>query len=201
VVFSSVVPDWSRSIKREIARRGDVRFLEVSAGLNLPFAVLVERPELLGSDRLAAACGAAALGHKEAVIVDAGTAVTVDVLGREGFLGGAIFPGFDLLRRSLHEGTAALPGASGTRSYIRPPGGSTEDAIVSGTFWGLIGAVGKLVELSRGSISSDAAVLLTGGDIEAIEEHIGGRAEYVPDLVFWGLNLLFELNGPLRESR
>jgi type III pantothenate kinase len=200
IVFCSVVPDWSRAVRRKAARLGDIRLLEASTSLHLPYAVLVERPDLLGSDRLAAACGAVALGHDQAVIVDAGTAVTVDVLGGEGFLGGAIFPGLDLLRRTLHEGTAALPGVSVESSGVGPPGRSTGDAIASGTYWGLIGAVNMLVDRSRDSISPDAAVLVTGGDADKISRHIGGCSKLVPDLVFLGLNLLFELNNSYTGS-
>ena len=93
VVFSSVDPRWTEAMRRVLDRMGASRVLEVSAKIEFPFGILVERPAKTGPDRLAAAAGVIAAGEREAIIVDAGTAITVDVLSKRGFLGGAIFPG------------------------------------------------------------------------------------------------------------
>ena len=192
-VFSSVSPRWSAEIRAALEEALVSRVLEVNARIAFPFAILVDRPAKVGPDRLAAAAGVVACGDAEAIIVDAGTAITVDVLSTRGFLGGAIVPGEGLMRRSLHEGTAVLPlvpaGEAGA-----PPGRDTKAAIAAGAHWGAIGAVRELVRRSRHAVSRKARVYVTGGGGAAIAAGLGAEARHEPDLVFLGLEHLFELN-------
>lgn len=194
VVFSSVDPRWTREIGRVLDRMGASRVLEVGAKIEFPFEILVERPSKTGSDRLAAAAGVVAAGGREAIIVDAGTAITVDVLSKRGFLGGAIFPGTGLLYRALRDGTAALPLVTGKREAVAPPGRNTREAIVAGVEGGVSGAVKELVELSRRSVSKNARVWVTGGGGAVLAKNLGRCARYEPDLVLRGLVHLFDLN-------
>lgn len=194
VVFSSVDPRWTKRLRRALGRLGASRVLEVSARIEFPFAILVDRPAKTGPDRLAAAAGVAAAGSREAIIVDAGTAITVDVLSKKGFLGGAIFPGTALLYRALHEGTAALPLVSGRGGAVDPPGRDTRDAIVAGVEGGAAGAVKELVARSRARVSRSARVWVTGGGGASLAAQLGAGARYEPDLVLRGLAHLFDLN-------
>jgi type III pantothenate kinase len=148
----------------------------------------------VGPDRLAAAAGVVAAGDREGIIVDAGTAITVDVLAKKGFLGGAILPGKALCYRALHDGTAALPLVSDAPGTIGHPGRNTREAILSGVRWGVIGAVKELVARSRRHVSKDARVWVTGGGGAEIARHLGAGARYEGDLVFLGLRHLFDLN-------
>jgi type III pantothenate kinase len=194
VVFSSVDPRWTERLRRALDRLGASRILEVSAKIEFPFEIAVERPSKTGPDRLAAAAGVAAAGGREAIVVDAGTAITVDVLSKKGFLGGAIFPGTGLLYRALHDGTAALPLVTGSGGAARPPGRNTRDAIVAGVEGGAAGAVRELVALSRRSVTKNARVWVTGGGGAGLAKHLGKSARYEPDLVLRGLEYLFGLN-------
>jgi len=194
VVFSSVDPRWAKEMRRALERLGASRVLEVSAKIEFPFDLLVERPSKTGPDRLAAAAGVVAAGAREAIVVDAGTAITVDVLSKKGFLGGAIFPGTGLLYRALHEGTAILPLANGDGGAVDPPGRDTRDAIVAGVEAGAAGAVRELVALSRRSVSKDARVWVTGGGGAGLAKRLGKGTRYDPDLVLRGLEHLFVLN-------
>jgi len=196
VVYSSVDPRWTKEIRGVLERMGVSRILEVSSKMELPFEILVARPAKVGPDRLASAAGIIAAGAWEGIIVDAGTAVTIDVLSKRGFLGGSILPGTALMRRALHEGTAALPLVSGAPGRIDPPGRDTKEAILCGTHWGAIGAVKELVARSRHRVSRNARVWVTGGGGAAIATGLGESARHEPDLVFLGLHHLFELNPP-----
>jgi type III pantothenate kinase len=173
VVFSSVDPRWTKEIRRVLERMGASRVLEVSAKIEFPFRILVERPSKTGPDRLAAAAGVVAAGSREAIVVDAGTAITVDVLSKKGFLGGAIFPGTGLLYRALRDGTAALPLASGRKGAVELPGRNTRDAIVAGVEGGAAGAVKELVALSRRFVSKSARVWVTGGGGAGLAKSLG----------------------------
>lgn len=192
-VFSSVSPRWSALIRAELEKAFVSRVLEVNSRIAFPFEILVDRPAKVGPDRLAAAAGVVACGDAEAIIVDAGTAITVDVLSTRGFLGGAIIPGEDLMRRSLHEGTAVLPLVPAGEASA-PPGRDTKAAIAAGSHWGAVGAVRELVMRSRPAVSRMARVYVTGGGGAVIAAGLGADARYEPDLVFLGLELLFELN-------
>ena len=199
VVFSSVDPRWTKGLRRALDRSGASRILEVNAKIEFPFEILVDRPSKTGPDRLAAAAGVVASGGREAIVVDAGTAITVDVLSKKGFLGGAIFPGTGLLYRALRDGTAALPLAAGSGETVRPPGRNTKDAIVAGVEGGAAGAVRELVALSRRSVSKNARVWVTGGGGAVLAERLGRNARYEPDLVLRGARLSFRSQLPLKD--
>jgi len=128
------------------------------------------RPETVGADRLFAARGAVELVGGSCLVVDAGTAVTVDaVLAPHGaqnagaFLGGAIAPGPELLARALAEGTDHLPRV--TPATGRPAlGRETEAALLAGIDVGFRGAVRELTQRIRAEADLPAApVVVSGG--------------------------------------
>ena len=90
---------------------------------------------------------------RPAVVIDVGTAITVDLVSAEGaFLGGAILPGIAMSARALHEFTDLLPLVDMSELAAPPPalGDSTEAAMRSGLFWGAVGAVRQLIEQLAG---------------------------------------------------
>lgn len=121
-------------------------------------------PEKVGRDRLFAARGALELSPQGAIVVDAGTALTVDAARADGtFLGGAIAPGPALLARSLAEGTARLPRIS-PRERAPALGRDTEEALQAGVVHGFRGAARELVDRVSGESALAAVpVVLSGG--------------------------------------
>jgi type III pantothenate kinase len=121
----------------------------LSAG-DLPLEVRLPRPDMVGVDRLLDAVAANRLREpgRAAVVIDVGTAITVDLVSRDGaFLGGAILPGIAMAARALHEFTDLLPLVEMSELGPPPPvlGDATEAAMRSGLFWGALGAVRELV--------------------------------------------------------
>ena len=142
---------------------------------------LYEDPARLGVDRWCALLGARSLTSAPCVVVMAGTATTIDSLDAEGcFRGGFILPGFDLMRRSLAQDTAALPLAAGT--YSAWPR-CTDDAITSGCIEAQAGAIERAVA----RLGNGAACLLSGGAAGVIGEHLGIAHRRVDNLVLEGL--------------
>lgn len=179
---------------------------------DLPLAVAVPEPEKVGIDRLAAAAAAAwrRPAEQPVVVVDCGTAVTVDLVSAAGeFLGGSIFPGPALLAKALAGGTSQLPevmafagsgaatrvgaaeaGSVQTQPEPEPamPGSCTAEAIAAGVVFGTRGAVARLVREAVAVVGPASQVVLTGGGAAVVREELPPAAE-VPDLVLEGVAL------------
>lgn len=164
-----VAAEWERVFGRRPT-------IVTPADLQRCLRVDVDHPERVGIDRLlnAVAGNAIRSPNEPLVIVDSGTATTVDYVDCNGtFAGGAILPGFEMSARSLHEYTSLLPYlgieqlAAGT-----PPGlgRNTEAAIHSGLYWGQIGAVTRLIEELSGG--DDLTTVVTGGGAEILANHL-----------------------------
>jgi type III pantothenate kinase len=163
---------------------------------DLPLEMLVDEPHKVGIDRLAAAAAAGLVRTpgRGAIIVDCGTAATVDLVSPAGgFLGGAILPGPALMARALAEGTSRLPAVAALERETPPvmPGRSTSEAIAAGIGWGIRGAIARLVEEARAAVGADADVLLTGGWRGAVRDALPGAIE-MPELVLAGIALAAE---------
>lgn len=153
----------------------------------------VESPERVGLDRIlnAVACLRRGWTDKAAVIVDSGTATTVDVVNENGvFCGGAILPGIGMSARALHDYTAVLPRIRVSDGLGKPdvPGRNTSAAIRAGLVWGQVGAIRELVAKSCTSLSSDIRpqYLLTGGAGETLIPFLTGFT-FVRSLALEGL--------------
>ncbi|PIQ63470.1 MAG: type III pantothenate kinase [Bacteroidetes bacterium CG12_big_fil_rev_8_21_14_0_65_60_17] len=170
-----------------------------TAQSRLPFRMLYETPDTLGADRVAAAVGAWRAPDRKpgqaALVVDAGTALNMELVLAEGaYVGGVIAPGPELMRRALSAGTAQLP-----LIPLSDPGGftgaSTEKALQSGVMNGFATmARGLLDGLLReaGVARTDVFVAATGGWAPWLAERLDGIDEVRPDLVLEGVAALVE---------
>jgi type III pantothenate kinase len=163
-VLAGVHPDRLARLERWLAQRGDgVTILR--NWLDLGLSVLLDRPERVGIDRLLNALAARDRGPGPAVLIDAGSAVTVDWLDEAGcFRGGAILPGFRLMAQALHAYTALLPLIEPPSSIPQLPGRSTIQAIEAGVYWAAAGGVRALVAELVSQSSNRPRIFLTGGD-------------------------------------
>ncbi len=164
---------------------------------SMPIEVRVETPRRAGIDRLAAAAAANAVRQREqpVIVVDHGTAITVDLVAADGaFEGGAILPGVEMAARALQEQTDALPRSPRQLLNDPPPvlGRSTMAAIESGLFWGAMGGVGEIVAHLSRSLSVSPELLLTGGMGPQVAEFWrdkGTPARFMEHLVLSGIAL------------
>jgi type III pantothenate kinase len=124
--------------------------------------------------------------------VDAGTAITVDLVSADGaFEGGVILPGFRLTAKALAEGTDLLPHVDHDPAAAPPPvvGKSTAAAIRSGLFWGQVGAVRELTHRIAGELACSPQLFVAGGDAERLAGFLP-QARVVPELVLAGIALV-----------
>lgn len=158
-----------------------------------PLAIHVDEPRRVGIDRLLNAVAVNELRQpgRPAVVVDSGTATTVDVVDADGaFAGGAILPGLALSAKALHEYTALLPLVSVSELGEQMPeavGRNTRSAIRSGLFWGQLGAVKELITRQ----TAEADVFVTGGGGALLATHLR-NARFEPHLPLQGLVLVAE---------
>jgi len=143
-----------------------------------------ERPEQLGADRWAALVAARALHSGASLVVNAGTATTVDMLSSDGtFLGGCILPGVELMRFVLHEHTGRLPIQEGTpRDMPR----NTVDAIETGCRHAQAGAVERMYRAFR-DMDGTPLCLVSGGAGRVLADQLSMPRRYVENLVLEGL--------------
>ncbi len=184
--------------------------------VQLPLEYQVAAPEKVGIDRLLNAVAANVIRPNDhlAVLIDSGTATTVDLVTCDGaFAGGAILPGFELSARSLHRYTALLPLVSMddlSQSHRAPIGRNTPEALHSGLFWGQLGAIKELINAlirqeahgSGAEVNSvdlagpghddsptvKSIVLLTGGGARLLKPFLP-QSEFLPQLSLQGLAL------------
>ena len=170
--------------------------------LDFPLTIALPSPERVGIDRLLNAVAANSLraSGQPAIIVDSGTATTVDALNSDGaFVGGAILPGLELSARALHEYTALLPEVPRTdftSEGPQPVGHDTISALRSGIFWGQVGAITHLVDRLSQALHDPRApaclTLLTGGGGPLLRPHLPSAYRWEPALPMQGLALTVE---------
>jgi len=201
--WSSVVPAAAHVLRDLLTHATllscPIRSVEVRFDLDLGITLEIAKPASVGADRLASLAGAAALAPGHRIVVDAGTAVTIDGLDPAGvFRGGAIAPGLDLGAAALHQRTAQLPLVS-TQPEPWPParGGSTAEALRAGLLRGFVGMVERLVhdQLAAWDEPAQTTIFLTGGQGALLAQRLDptrlGRRPIVlravPNLTMTGL--------------
>lgn len=145
------------------------------------------QPSQLGSDRWAALIAVHQLGASAALVVTAGTALTVDALHAGEFLGGIIAPGYQLMRSALSQNTAQLHIEPGTFSNFP---GNTADAITSGCQLALIGAIEHMATTLQQRTKQPVQIWLNGGDAEILAPHLSLPARLEDNLVLTGLHII-----------
>ena len=178
----------------EAVRRHTDYLLEFTPATPVPIGNAYLTPATLGRDRLAAAVGAATLyPGRNALIVDFGTAVTLDFVSADGvFRGGCISPGMAMRFRALHEYTAALPLCDATDS-AELLGRTTDEAVRLGVMNSLAFEIEGYIARMQGEIE-DLCVIFTGGDTNFFAKRIKNTIFVNCNLVFWGLNRILEYN-------
>jgi type III pantothenate kinase len=158
-----------------------------------PFRIDYETPDTLGVDRLAAATGAF-LHHPHAVmlVIDAGSALTIDLVAGDTFMGGSISPGMMMRFHALNEFTGRLPLITSVDSFSFP-GRSTRDAVTAGVVMGLVFEINEYIRTLEERYNK-IVTLITGGDSEIISSFCDREMLLSPDLVADGLNYLLDTN-------
>jgi len=186
IIGVSVVKTATDILDQALAETGNLKWLKAS---HVPPKTLdYESPETLGMDRYMACLGARSLADSPVIVIDAGTACTIDYMDDRGvYRGGVIMPGLSLWEKALNQYAPALPNVE-RDIPMKWPGKSTEDSVR----WGLSGAFVEAVNGLMRKYDYLAKVYVTGGDGDWLAKRMERTAKVNDNLVFDGMRKLVE---------
>jgi len=189
--YSIIISDVKETLKDLPFEKEKVLFL--NSNTPLPIGNQYLTPHTLGYDRIAAAVGAYAMfPNTPCLIIDAGTAITIDLLVHNTFQGGAISPGIKLRYEALHQFTSKLPYLEKIEHFTYP-GKNTEDSIHNGVLNGVVFEIEKHIELFLAQFNN-GKIIITGGDSLYLVKFIKKTIFAEPNLVLKGLINILEYN-------
>ena len=193
VVVSSGVPRVTVELRAMAARYFGFPALVLEPGVRTGMPILYDNPKEVGADRIANAVAAYDLYGGPSIVVDFGTANTIEAISERGeYLGGAIFPGIEISMDALFGRAAAL-----SRVELVEPrrviGKSTVESIQSGCVYGYSGQVDALVDRFQAELG-ECTVVATGGLADPIIHLSRTIQHYEPWLTLQGLRTIFERN-------
>jgi type III pantothenate kinase len=195
VILCTVVPRALHNLQ-VLAQKyfGTAALVAGQAPVEWGIALDVDEPRSVGGDRAVNTIAAHALHPGDAIVIDFGTATTLDVVDYEGaYKGGIIAPGINLSLDALVAAAARLPriaiAAPATASLI---GRNTEDQMLIGIYWGYLAMIEGLVARMRTEIGRPVRVIATGGLATLFDTHTSVFDAIEPDLTIQGLGLMYE---------
>lgn len=185
--------EYPEEISAMLKERFD-HFIILDKNTPIPLVNNYKTPETLGRDRLAAVVGANYIYPRmNILVIDAGTAITYDVVTEKGeYIGGNISPGLSMRFRALHNFTSKLPLVQSNENFPLW-GNSTETAILSGVQNGILFEIENFIEQFKKNYKKNA-VIFTGGDIKFFESKLKSSFFVHSNLVATGLNRILEYN-------
>ncbi len=196
-VILSAVKDYSPKLREALQNKFE-RFIELDADTSLPIENCYKTPKTLGKDRIAAVVGGFDLyPDTNLLIIDAGTAITYDILNdKQQYLGGNISPGLGMRYKALHHFTGKLP-LIGHQKFHKLYGTTTEEAILAGVQHGVVFEVDKAIDTFK-DFYANLKVIITGGDADFFDKKLKNSFFVNFNLTALGLNRILEYNGEIQ---
>lgn len=188
VALASVNDAFAKPLIARIEGRLGVDIARIGRDIAPAISTKLDPTAKTGIDRLLCAAAAFHTLKQACVVIDAGTAITIDFVDGEGtFHGGVIAPGAQMQLLALHEQTDALPKIAFAIPDNEPFGRNTEQAMLQGVFFGIRGLVQRMIERYADSLGTFPMVIATGGDAKTILDHEDFVDRIVPDLILMGI--------------
>ena len=193
-IISSVVPPVFNSVRTGVIKIIGKQPMVVGPGLKTGLNIHVDVPSQVGSDRIVIAVAALAEYQAPLILIDMGTATTIEVVEPENrYLGGVIFPGVKVSLDALTNHAAQLPGISLDQPK-QVIGKNTVDCMRSGTMYGNAAMIDGLVDRIEEELGHGSTIIATGGLARFITPLCKRKIIVEKDLLLKGLNLLYKKN-------
>jgi len=192
VIVSSVVPKRLKAVKEAFKAVLRLKPIVLGEDARVPIKNSYKKPHQVGQDRLVNAFAALHIYRKRPlIIVDFGTAVSLDVVSGGGaYLGGVIVPGVELSIENLTRRAALLP-----KIILKKPkavlGRSTQESMLSGIFYGYASLCDGIVEKLSKKLKRKPFVVATGGHAKLLSSYCSKIDKIDPQLTLKGLNLTY----------
>ena len=196
IVASTAVDTLSAT---EALREAGIEVLEMNSLTPVPIGNEYATPETLGVDRLAAAVAAVeVMGCRNCVIVDFGSAITIDFVKDGIYRGGNISPGVEMRFRALHDYTKRLPKCQPTDEVLEM-GRTTSQAIEQGVMQGIENEIRGYIEAFCKK-NAKISIIFAGGDAIFFDKRIKNAIFAKCDLVITGLNRILDYNASTKQG-
>ena len=193
-IISSVVPPVFNSVKTGVMKIIGKQPMVVGPGLKTGLNIRVDVPGQVGSDRIVAAVAALAEYKPPLILMDLGTATTIEVVDADSsYVGGVIFPGVRVALDALTSRAAQLPGISldQPKSVI---GKNTVDCMRSGVMYGTAGMIDGIVDRMEEELGHKSTLVATGGMAQFVTPLCKHEIISDDDLLLRGLRYIYERN-------
>jgi type III pantothenate kinase len=191
-IISSVVPQIDDKINFAIEKYLNIKSINVTAKMNLGIPITYSSPNEIGIDRLVNAVSGIKIYGKPLIIVDMGTAVTIDVISKKGeYSGGIIFQGMEMSLNALSTKTAKLPKikVSLPKNII---GKNTLECMQNGVYYSFLGGIKYIIEkIKKETKESSYKVILTGGHTFLFKNETEIFDIFDKDLTLKGLKTIY----------
>lgn len=196
IVASTAVDTLSAA---EALREAGIEVLEMNSLTPVPIGNEYATPETLGVDRLAAAVAAVeVIGCRDCIIVDFGSAITIDFVKDGIYRGGNISPGVEMRFRALHDYTKRLPKCQPTDEVLEM-GRTTSQAIEQGVMQGIENEIRGYIEAFCKK-NAKISIIFAGGDAIFFDKRIKNAIFAKCDLVITGLNRILDYNASTKQG-
>jgi len=194
-IIASVVDELTNSVKSAADKVFSTNSINVTPDINTGNALKMPYKKGMGADRIVNAYWASVNCQKPVIVVDMGTATTLDIINKNGeFTGGVIAAGVKMQLKALHDFTSKLPEFEPDKSEFAM-GTDTKSAIMSGVIRGSAYAIDGLIKKCEEELGEKATIIATGGYCKLLSEYTERKFDLInPDLTLDGLRLLYELN-------
>jgi len=189
IVVSSVVPSVNVIFEYFASKYGNGEVCFVNAQRYDKIIWNVNYPQEIGADRICDVIAAYKDYGKDCIVVDYGTAITIEVLRDGKYEGGAILPGFSMMVHALFRGTAKLPEVE-IKPYDGFIGKDTESNVRIGTINATVGAIRYLLENIKRQYSQPPLIIHTGGQATYVSDAVEGIID--KDLTLRGMYYFYE---------
>ena len=193
-IISSVVPPVFNSVKTGVIKVIGKQPLVVGPGLKTGLNIHVDIPSQVGSDRIVIAVAALATYKAPLILLDLGTATTIEVVEPDNvYMGGIIFPGVKISLDALTNRAAQIPGISLDKPKI-VIGKNTVDCLRSGMMYGTAAMIDGLIERIEEELGHSCTIIATGGMAQFVIPLCKHQIILEKDLLLKGLNIIYKKN-------